>query len=157
MTVVDAPYESLEHLLRHFKVINRAVAYWPVHFSVERRAPEHLVGFSPDGQNFSCVLVNGDRRRLVQYDAPARSEYQRVHRAQINRQIVREKIPQNVHVDKTPETLLPNFAGIQFDSPLRFGNSHASLTQRKSQQPRSLLEQSQSRSCTHAPRSEEHT
>jgi hypothetical protein len=54
---------------------------------VRGRAPEHRVGFVTDRLGPVAQRVDGDNRRLIDDDAPARREHDRIRGAEVNGEI----------------------------------------------------------------------
>jgi hypothetical protein len=98
---VHARDECLEHLLDRVEVLDGAAADGAEDLHVLRLAPEHLVSLAADLQNLARVLVDGDRRRLVEDDAAAGRVDERVDGAEVYRQIVRKDTTQDVHSSPT--------------------------------------------------------
>jgi len=86
----------VEHLLGHVEVGDDAVLQRPDRDDVARRAPEHRLGFVTDGEHRVVRLVDRDDRRLVEDDALAAHVDERVRRAEVDGEVVREHSGQQV-------------------------------------------------------------
>ena len=79
--------EVIQHALGDFEIGDDAVFHGPDGDDVARRAAEHFLGFLADGFDFAVVLVDGDDGRLVDDDAFAPGEDQRVGGAKVDREV----------------------------------------------------------------------
>ncbi len=77
----------IQHALGDFEVGDHAVFHGLDSHDVARRAAQHLLGFLAHRFHFAGVFIERYDRRLVDDDALALGEHQRVGRAQVNRQI----------------------------------------------------------------------
>ena len=83
--------EVIQHALGDFEVGDDAVLHGPDGDDIAGRAAKHLLGFFADGFHFAGVLVDRDDGGLVDDDAFALGEDQRVGRAQIDGEIGRKE------------------------------------------------------------------
>jgi hypothetical protein len=88
--------EVVEHLLGHVEVGDDAVLQGTNRDDVAGCAPEHRLCFVTDGEHGMIRLVDRDDRRLVEDDALAADVHERVRRAEVYREVVREHAGQQV-------------------------------------------------------------
>ena len=85
--------ELAQHLLGGDEVGDDAVAQRPHQLDALGRAPDQRLGLAPDGEDFAraAVRAHGDGRRLIDDDAAPDHVHQRVRRAEVDRNVVRER------------------------------------------------------------------
>ena len=83
----DLAEHELHQPLGDVEVGDRAVPHRSHGDDVTGRAPDHVPRFVPHREHVTGPLVHRDDRRLVQDDAPAADEHERVRGAQIDRDI----------------------------------------------------------------------
>src|SRR6202008_2776198 len=67
-------------------------------YDISGSAPQHFLGFAPDGHHFAAGLVNGHDRRLIHHNAFAVREHQSVRGAQIDGEVGRKQTEHRPHV-----------------------------------------------------------
>jgi len=84
LAVVRLLDEVVQHLFGDFEISDDAIFHWLDGDDVAGRAAKHVLGFLAHGFHLAGVLIDGDNRWLVDDDALARRENQRVSRAEID-------------------------------------------------------------------------
>jgi hypothetical protein len=82
--------EVVEHLLGDFEVGDDAVLHGLDGDDVAGGAAQHLLGLAANGLHFAGIFVDGYDGRLIDHDALAGREDQRVGGAEIDGQIARK-------------------------------------------------------------------
>src|SRR5690606_9448917 len=80
--------EVTQHRLRHIEVGDHAILHRPDCGDVARRAAEHAFRFLTDGTHFARGGIEGDDRRLPQYDAAVFQIHERVGRTKVDPDVV---------------------------------------------------------------------
>src|SRR5947209_3383573 len=92
MPIANLFQKCSKHFFRNFKVVDCATTNRTMNFEVAWFAPQMLLRRSANGQDFFCVLIKRNNRRLVQDDAAAGHKDQGVYGTEIHCQVFDEKI-----------------------------------------------------------------
>ena len=105
LAVVSLLNEVVEHLLGDFEVGDHAVFHGLDGHDVAGRAAQHLLGLLAHGFHFTGILVDGHDRWLVDNNALAGREDQRVGGAEIDGQVAGK------HAEERAQAVRPRGAG----------------------------------------------
>ena len=94
------PREKCEHLPGHFEICDDTINHGCENRDVARLAPLYFVRLSANRYYFARNAIDGNKRRLIQYDPAASHINDRCRGSHVNSHRIRDQISQTMQANK---------------------------------------------------------